>query len=221
MRKTFFLCMALVLVFIMFPLNSQATSTSIFINEIHYDNVGTDTGEGIEIAGPAGTDLAGWNIVLYNGNGGAVYNTRTIPSGTTIPNQENGFGTVFESYPANGIQNGSSPDGIALVSPSVTVMQFLSYEGVFTATDGPAIGLTSTDIGVSEDGTTPVGDSLQLVGTGTYYEDFLWSGPTPNTFGGVNTGQSFSAQSVPEPGTMLLVGTGLVGLAGLRRRFRK
>ena len=50
-------------------------TTTIFINEIHYDNNGTDAGESIEVAGPAGTDLTGWSIVLYNGSGGAVYNT--------------------------------------------------------------------------------------------------------------------------------------------------
>ena len=37
---------------------------SVFINEIHYDNTGTDANEAIEIAGPAGTDLTGWSIVL-------------------------------------------------------------------------------------------------------------------------------------------------------------
>ncbi len=41
--------------------------TSVFINEIHYDNTGTDTGEFVEIAGPAGTDLSGWRLVFYNG----------------------------------------------------------------------------------------------------------------------------------------------------------
>ena len=29
---------------------------TVFINEIHYDNTGTDAGEFIEIAGPAGTE---------------------------------------------------------------------------------------------------------------------------------------------------------------------
>ena len=28
--------------------------TPLFINEIHYENAGRDTGEGVEIAGPAG-----------------------------------------------------------------------------------------------------------------------------------------------------------------------
>ena len=31
--------------------------TSIFINEFHYDNIGPDNNEFIEILGPAGTDL--------------------------------------------------------------------------------------------------------------------------------------------------------------------
>src|SRR4051794_34542518 len=51
---------------------------AVFVNEIHYDNDGTDVGEAIEVAGPAGTDLAGWSLVLYNGNGGASYNTTVL-----------------------------------------------------------------------------------------------------------------------------------------------
>ena len=39
----------------------------VFINEIHYDNTGADVGEGVEIAGPAGTNLACFRIYLYNG----------------------------------------------------------------------------------------------------------------------------------------------------------
>ncbi len=88
---------------------------SVFINEIHYDNTGTDAGEAIEVAGPAGTDLTGWTIVLYNGAGGASYDTDPLVG--TIPNQQAGFGTISLSYPSNGIQNGS-PDAIALVNPS-------------------------------------------------------------------------------------------------------
>jgi hypothetical protein len=37
--------------------------TTVFINEIHYDNNGTDVNEGVEIAGPAGTNLTGWKVV--------------------------------------------------------------------------------------------------------------------------------------------------------------
>lgn len=166
-----------------------ALAQSVFINEVHYDNTGTDTGEAIEVAGPAGTNLSGWSLVLYNGTGGAVYNTLALTG--VIPDQQNGFGTLSFSYPANGIQNGS-PDGIALVNGS-TVVQFLSYEGTFTAVGGPANGVLSTDIGVQEVGTEPVGQSLQLTGTGTSYGNFTWTAPAVNTFGQINTGQTFAA----------------------------
>lgn len=191
-----------------------------FINEIHYDNTGTDSGEAIEIAGPAGTNLTGWSIVLYNGNGGAVYNT-LILSGL-IPNQQGGYGTVAFNYPVNGIQNGS-PDGIALVDASSTVVQFLSYEGVFTAVGGPANGMSTTDIGVSENGSGPVGQSLQLFGVGYTYDDFAWAGDADQTFGSPNTNQTFlaPANAVPEPSSFLLLGVGLAGVGLLRKRFKK
>ena len=124
-------------------------SPAVFINEIHYDNVSTDTGEAVEIAGPAGTDLTDWNLVLYNGNGGALYTTTTLSG--VIPDQQNGYGTVSVFYPTNGLQNGN-PDGLALVNPGDTVVMFLSYGGTFVAVGGPADGLTSTDMGVSEGG---------------------------------------------------------------------
>jgi uncharacterized protein len=65
----------------------------VFINEIHYDNDSTDANEAIEIAGPAGTDLSGWTLVLYNGANGQSYNTRVL--GGVIPDQQNGFGTLL------------------------------------------------------------------------------------------------------------------------------
>jgi predicted extracellular nuclease len=166
----------------------QALSTSVFINELHYDNAGTDAGEAIEIAGPAGTDLSGYSLVLYNGSGGAVYDTRALSG--VIPGQDDGFGALAFSYPANGIQNGS-PDAIALVGRGNTVIQFLSYEGTLTATGGPASGLTSVDIGVTEAGTEPAGQSLQLKGTGSSYEQFGWASVSAASFGAPNAGQDF------------------------------
>ena len=114
---------------------SYADVSQLFINEIHYDNDGGDTGEFVEIAGPAGTSLDGVELVLYNGNGGRSYNTVSFSG--SLSDQGNGFGTAA-LFPSS-IQNGS-PDGIALVA-SGNVIQFLSYEGNLTATDGPAAGL--------------------------------------------------------------------------------
>jgi hypothetical protein len=169
-------------------------STPVFINEIHYDNTGTDVGEAIEIAGPAGTDLSSWSLVLYNGSNGAKY--ATYPLSGSLADSGNGFGFVAINTP--GIQNGS-PDGIALINANGQVVQFLSYEGVMTAVDGAAAGTTSVDIGVTEDGTNAVGTSLQLTGSGSYYESFTWVAPATNTFGNVNTGQSFSGVTPPPP----------------------
>ncbi|UZR98581.1 T9SS type A sorting domain-containing protein [Chondrinema litorale] len=162
--------------------------TPVFINEIHYDNASTDAGEAIEIAAPAGTDLTGWSIVLYNGSNGSEYDTETLSG--TITDQANGYGFLSISYPVNGIQNGG-PDGIALVDASSNVIQFLSYEGSFTAVGGVADGLTSTDIGVAESSSTEIGFSLQLSGAGSDYEDFTWATEAVATFGAVNSSQTF------------------------------
>ena len=184
---------------------STAQGQSVFINEIHYDNDGLDSGEAVEIAGPAGTELSGWKIVRYNGStptaaivytSPAVIGGETFPSGTVIPDLCGGFGVVVITYPQDGLQNGPN-DGLALVNASGAVVQLLSYEGVLTASNGPAMGLTSANIGVAESNSTPVGSSLQLGGAGTTYADFQWNTAAPSTFGACNTGQDFGGEGVP------------------------
>jgi VCBS repeat-containing protein len=160
---------------------------NVFINEINYDPAGTDAGEFIEVAGLAGTNLSGWTLVLYNGNGGAAYTTLNL--GGVLADSANGFGFRSVTTASNGIQNGA-PDGIALVDPFGRVIQFLSYEGTMTAAGGPAAGLTSTDIGVYQD-QAPLGTSLQLTGTGSSYGDFIWAFDVASTSGGTNAGQTF------------------------------
>ena len=121
------------------------------------------TDEAIEVAGPAGTDLTGWSLVLYNGDTAtAATRYRTLALSGSLPDQSSGYGTAFVAAP--GLQNGDR-DGFALVDAAGTVVQLLSYEGVFTAADGPAAGRSSTDIGIAQSG-APVGSSLQLTGTG-------------------------------------------------------
>jgi endonuclease I len=163
-------------------------SAQVFVNEVHYDNEGTDVGEAIEIAAPAGTSLAGWSVVLYNGSNGTSYATFELSG--SVPDQCGGWGTiVIDVPPATGLQNGS-PDGLALLD-GTDVVHFLSYEGTFTAANGPAAGFASTDIGVSQPGSTPIGQSLQLQGNGSTYQDFSWTGPVASSFAACNAGQSF------------------------------
>lgn len=196
---------AIVSAFVCAPLNAA----TIFINEIHYDNAGTDLNEAIEIAGPAGSDLTGWSLLLYNGANGSVYDTRLLSG--VIPDLADGYGVVVENYPVNGIQNGS-PDAIALVDASGSVIQFLSYEGVFVANGGAANGLSSVDIGTSETSTTPSDFSLQLSGNGTQSQDFTWSVAAAATFGAFNTGQTFGGSGGGGTGSdpATVVGIGIV-----------
>jgi uncharacterized protein YjdB len=154
-------------------------SMPVRISEFHYDNVGNDNTEWIEISGPANTNLQGYKIELYDGATGLSYGTRFL--GGTIPLICNGRGVVLHMLPLNLLQDG--PDGMALVSPSNTVIEFLSYEGSFTAVNGPAAGMTSADIGVFEPGNGSANPVTSVWRNGA---STIWSGPSQNTFGSCN-----------------------------------
>ncbi len=161
-----------------------------WINEFHYDNSGTDAGEFVEIVieNAALYTLSDFRVNLYNGSNGEYYESKTVDNftvGTTVGNY------TFYYWEVPGIQNG--PDGIALSYQGTLISgQFLSYEGSFTATNGPANNVTSTDVGVSESSLTSVGYSLQLSGNGTQYSDFIWQNPATATKGSPNTDQLFA-----------------------------
>ncbi len=197
---------------------SALTINDVWINEIHYDNAGADTGEFVEIAGIAGIDLTGLTIELYNGFNGTVYDT--INLGGTLADTSDGYG--FLSFAATDMQNGP-PDGISLKVG--TDIQFLSYEGTFTAVGGEANGMLSTDIGVSEHPAPPAGFSLQFLG---HADIGSWTGPITSTSGTINTGQilpkltsntSSDLDPVPDTGTSLgFLGLGLTALIMFKRK---
>lgn len=174
-------------------------SDDVFINEFHYDNIGVDTGEFIEVfVGPDfGGLLSDLSIQLYNGNNGLAYgspqNLQTFL--TSFPEGPNGPGLFHKAIP--GIQNGS-PDGIALVVGE-EVREFISYEGAFTAVDGIAAGMASTPIGVAQ-ASPPVGqNSIARTGSGAKATDFTWHvQPGPHTPGAVNVGQTFGTSPQPQ-----------------------
>jgi len=184
---------------LLFLAGSSLLAQPVFINEYHYDNVGTDAGEGIEVAGPAGTPLNCFQILLYNGANGQVYNTLTLSG--TIPDLCNGFGSVFFTASLQNAQTSGvgSGDGFALVFDSTaclgfggdSVIQFLSYEGTFTATNGAAAGMTSTALTVDEATPVPVGSSIQLTGNGTDFTDFTWTTDT-SSYNAINPNQTFN-----------------------------
>ena len=162
-------------------------ASTVFINELHYDDKGTDNNEMVEVAGTSGVDLTGWQLIGYNGSGGTMY--KVVDLTGALPDQGGCMGTADFSF--TGLQNGGA-DGVALVDASGSVVEFISYEGTLTATDGPAAGMTSTDVGVSENRSTKRGHSLQRAGTGNTAADFTWEGPQNDSPGSVNSGQTFT-----------------------------
>jgi hypothetical protein len=197
----------------------QTTSGDLWINEFHYEDTGLDANEFVEVViapSMVGIVLTTVDLTLYNGSGGGIISTHGLED-FTLGATVNGYEIYSLAIP--GIQNGA-PDGLALSISGVLIAgQFLSYEGTFTATAGPANGQMSTDIGLAEsDGSTLDTQSLQLTGTGSVYADFTWAGPATSSAGGANSGQSFVA--VPEPGAFLLCGLVVLaaGTAAIWRR---
>ena len=141
------------------------------INEIHYDNAGADVGEFVEVRVEAGADVSGLELTLYNGSNGTSYATVALAGLTATSDDDYDYYVIEPSS----IQNGA-PDGLAL-SDASGLIEFLSYEGTFTAVEGPAEGTESTDIGVAEPSSTAVGTSLQRL------EDGTWSPSAPETRG--------------------------------------
>ncbi|MFC3716616.1 endonuclease [Luteimonas soli] len=165
---------------------------AVFVNELHYDNAGGDSGERIEIVATDGESLAGYRIHLYSGGSSpgsaGTYGSAAVPGGSTT---SCGGSVRIATVVRSGLQNGPN-DAIALVDASGQVVQFLGYEGSVTAASGPAAGLTSDSLPVAENGSTPAGTSLQLRGSGSGYDDFSWAGSSADSFGACNDGQSFS-----------------------------
>jgi hypothetical protein len=119
----------------------------LVINELDYDQVGTDGAEFIEIYNPGSSmlSLAGLALVLVNGANSTVYNTIDLSPAGQLPPQ--GYlvvaGSTVNVAPSSlrldpvatqdWIQNGA-PDGLALVdNVTQTVVDALSYEGAVSA----------------------------------------------------------------------------------------
>lgn len=185
-----------------------APPSDIFVNEFHYDNAGTDSGEFIEIViGPGFTgNLADIAVLLYNGSNGAVYKTINLGGNTfSLQSTHNGYRMLVADLSTATIQNGS-PDGIAVVNQATgEVLQFLSYEGTFAATSGAASDMTSKDISVSQTDGESIGESaLGLTGSGGVERDFIWQKIVgPYSKGLPNVGQSFVLKQRPSQGIAL------------------
>lgn len=157
---------------------SAILAQDAFINEFDYDQPGGDSGEFVEIAidltSCGGACLpSDFTVELYNQ--GTLYDTDPIGS---VVGMDGAYSLFVINYPSNGLQNGSD-DGIALVYQG-TVLELISYEGTFVANSGSASGQTSTDVGVSENGSAP-NLSVQRKPDGSYETAAPTQGAPNNT----------------------------------------
>jgi len=103
---------------------STILTAQLFINEIDYDQPGTDASEFIEISGPAGS-YSNVNLVLINGNNNSEYDSYNLDT-VSLNDESQGYGFYVigtssipnvdftSGFPStNAIQNGD-PDGIEL-----------------------------------------------------------------------------------------------------------
>jgi uncharacterized protein len=186
--------------------NQTTTCSVAFINEIHYNNANGGEGQFVEVATNA-ANISAYSLVLYRGDDGTPYDTISLSNFEVGETTEDGLTFYFYEFLSSGANAGLVVDtspaasaGLALVKND-RVVEFISYGGEFVAQDGVAQGMTSVDVGVEEDDTTPVGSSLQLVGVGCSSEDFLWVAvkanqvdinPMGSTPGKVNIGQDIA-----------------------------
>ena len=164
---------------------------SVRLNEIHYDNDGQDVGEFLEILVAPGYEgpISEVDILLYNGNGGTLYGQYSLSSFSLDQTYPSGYRLYSALIPR--IQNG--PDGVAIVVGG-EVWEFLSYEGTFTATDGPASRRQSENIGVFQANPVPAPGmgSLGLTKASSWTRF-----PTPHSRGALNPGQLLTSHPIP------------------------
>lgn len=127
----------------------------VVLNEIDYDQVGSDTGGFVELqnVGRGAADLGGLAVVLVDGGTSAEYDTIPL-SGALLP----GEFRVVQVDPENG-----APDGVALFDTvDQVVLDALSYEGAIRAA---AIGTGTFDLVEGTALPAGVADSDTTLGT--------------------------------------------------------
>lgn len=139
------------------------SAPELVINEVDYDQPGTDTAEFIEIKnnGSSAVSLDGWTLELVNGNAGgaAIYRTINLPA-VNLPaggyfvvcaNAATVVNCDLDATPdTDFIQNGA-PDAIGLLYNG-TLMDAVSYEGNTGApyTEGSGVGLVDDGVNATQ-----------------------------------------------------------------------
>ena len=113
-----------------------------YISEVSHDGGSKD--DFIEIAVESGTDISGYSVSIYDDIGNVV---STFSLGS-IQSTSFGKDVYLIDDSVAGFFDIGNKDAVALVDDNGNVFSFLSFKGqVTTASDGPAAGATSQDLG--------------------------------------------------------------------------
>lgn len=160
---------------------AELNGERLFINEFHYQNIGAEQDIGVELVGPAGTDLSNYELYVYErdnppASASSVIATRRLSG--FIDDEGSGAGAVWVPFPELPVFAG----GIVLYNwVSQEVVQYIAYRHASAAQDGPAAGMFAPPI-MQENGTLLFeftfqdgGESMQLVGDGECPSEFTWA----------------------------------------------
>lgn len=183
------------------------SAAGIVLNEVDYDNVGTDAAEYLELFNPSGASiaLAGRQVILVNGATNAPYQTIDLsplgslgagkylviaPDTVSVPS---GVLQLDPLWSQDQLQNGA-PDGVVLVdSVTKTVLDAIAYEGAITAATLPdfpaAVSLvegTALDAGVADSNTATKTLCRKVNGVDTNSSNADWGTCNTRTIGTPN-----------------------------------